>query len=672
MSKFLNNKLYRSLAFLTILLNSFLLSAQNPKFKLVGANDAGVSSAQPFLVKGEDYKLPKEFKGSEKALTMNYGGTVIYAFNDLDIHADYQLEVVYLADSDREQQIVADGNVIHGPVKLQAGKEQKYIIDLPKKAFAYSQLVLVFEEVGNGPNAIVSEVNLYSSNPKKAKPFEGKDKEELYNTQTYTLDTNIDIEKFIPTYAPIPASVTGTYNPKMSLNGTWLFNPRPSADFYKQKANQDWKPIVVPGQWSMQGFAVDSMQYAGYQRNFTIPSDWKGNTIKLRFDGVSSESEIYINSQKAGYHLGGMTAFELDITSLVKEGENKVDVKVRSESLADMLGSLTQYAAHQLGGITRKVTLFAVPTTYITDLRVETDLDDDYKDAELKVFTKIQNTTNQEQKNISVRLTLDNSNLVIEKTIPSIAANTTWSGTLEGKVKDPAKWDNEHPNLYDMKIELNQNKQVLERINKKIGFREIQVVGNQVLVNGKAVKLAGVCRHEVHPLTGRVLTEELQRKDVELYRDANVNFIRTSHYSPAEELLEICDELGMFVEVEAPVCWIGHHANENWKTLNYRDEMYYDYVLQANMENIHFYRNHPSVLFWSMANESYWNKGFAQVYEYVKLADTTRPSAFHDQGYGGFNNQGSTLPISNIHYPGPNGYKQAAKSDRPMVYGEYC
>ena len=223
-----------------------------------------------------------------------------------------------------------------------------------------------------------------------------------------------------------------------------------------------------------------------------------------------------------------------------------------------------------------------------------------------------------------------------------------------------------------MKIEVGTSDKVVEQIEKRFGFREIRIQGNRLLVNGKAVKLRGVCRHEMHPLTGRVMNPALERKDVELYRDANCNFIRTSHYPPCEELLEVCDELGMFVEVEAPVCWIGHHANENWKVLNYRDPKYYPYVLQANMEMIQFYRNHPSIIFWSMANESYWNKEFAQVEVYMEKADPTRPFTFHDQAYGGFNNQGSTAPIANIHYPGPNGYKVAAKSDRPMTYGEYC
>lgn len=239
-------------------------------------------------------------------------------------------------------------------------------------------------------------------------------------------------------------------------------------------------------------------------------------------------------------------------------------------------------------------------------------------------------------------------------------------------VKSPLLWDNEHPNLYRLHLDLYEGENSIAQIEKKFGFREVEVRGNRLLVNGRPVKLRGVCRHEAHPLYGRSLTDEEWKADAELYRAANCNFIRTSHYPPAEEFIEYCDELGLFVELEAPVCWIGHHANENWQKLNYKDEKYYDYVLQADMETVHFYRNHPSVIFWSMANESYWNKGFAQVAEYMKKADTTRPFAFHDQAYGGFNNQGSTAPIANIHYPGPGGYQEATKSDRPMTYGEYC
>ena len=648
------------------------LQAQQEGMHQVAANDCGLEGKQPFLIKGDDYRLPPSFTGSQEALTCNFGGTVIYAFDQMDIQADYRLEVVYLADNERVQRIVVDGNELQAPVTLTKGKEQRYEIDLPKKSFAYGQLVLVFE-VLKGDNALVSEINLYSSNPKALKPFEGERKRELAHTQAYTVDTTVCAEDVLPVYTVKPHQVAGTYNPVLSLNGTWVFNEKPDNQFYmKKQVGPDWKPILVPGEWAMQGFKVDSAGFAGYQTTFTVPEDWKGKRVKLRFDGVSSESVVYLNGKEVGSHMGGMTAFELDVTQALKSGENLLSLQVRSESMADMLGSLTQYAAHQIGGITRKVTLFAVPDVHLSDLRIVTDLDDTYKDAEWKVYATLSNDSEQAQKNISLRLSLAESPIVLNQTIPEIAAGKKWSGWLTGKVVSPKKWDNEHPYLYTMKADVGVAGQIVEQIEKRFGFREIQVKGNQLLVNGKAVKLRGVCRHEVHPLTGRVMTPALERMDVELYRAANCNFIRTSHYPPCEELLEACDELGMFVEVEAPVCWVGHHANENWQKLNYRDSKYYPYILQANMETIHFYRNHPSVLFWSMANESYWNKEFAQVQVYVEKADPTRPFTFHDQAYGGFNNQGSTTPIANIHYPGPNGYKVAAKSDRPMTYGEYC
>lgn len=667
----------KTLKYFVLWIGVFCLSipvivAQSSSMKRVAANDCGVSGSQPFLVKGENYKMPANLTDTEEALTCNFGGTVIYAFNHLDIHADYQLEVVYLADHERMQRIVADGIEIQSPTILEAGKEQRYRIDLPRKAYAYGQLVLVFDGSGKGDNVIVSELNLYSSNPNAPVPFEGEEKRALHHAQSYKIDTEVDVEKVLPVYTVVPHSVPGTYQSSMSLNGPWLFCPSPAANFYVSGASADFKPILVPGQWSMQGFKVDSASMGGYLKIFILPEDWKGCRVKLRFDGVSSESRVYLNGKEVGYHLGGMTAFELDITSFLKEGENELALAVRSETLADMLGSLTQYAAHQLGGITRKVTLFAVPEVHISDLRIETELDDQYENAELKVFAAVTNTTGKSRKDISVRLSVDGRPAIIEKNIPQIAPGETWKGVLSGIVERPDLWSNERPNLYTLKMELSDGDSATELIEKRFGFREIEVKGNELFVNGRAVKLRGVCRHEAHPLTGRVMNESLQRQDVELYRAANCNFIRTSHYPPAEELLALCDELGMFVEVEAPVCWVGHHANENWKQLNYQDSQYYPYVLQVNMETIHFYRNHPSILFWSMANESYWNKEFAQVQEYVRKADPTRPHTFHDQAYGGFNNQGSTSPIANIHYPGPDGYKVAAESERPMIYGEYC
>lgn len=557
----------------------FVLQAEDKGLRRVATNDCGVDNAQPFLIKGENGILPESFPGSKEAKTINVGNTLIYAFDQMDIQADYQMEVVYLADKRGEQRVVADGNEVQAPVVLEKGVERRYVIDLPKKAYAYGQLVLVFEAL-NGDNAVVSELNLYSSNPAPLKPFEGDRKKDLVHIQAYTVDTTVCAEKVLPIYAIKPHLVAGVYNPVLSLNGIWSFNEKPATYFYERKQmGQEWKPIVIPGQWSMQGFQVDSAAFGGYQTTFTLPADWSGKRVKLRFDGVSSESVVYLNGKEIGSHMGGMTAFELDVTNGLRSGENVLALRVRSESLADMLGSLTQYAAHQLGGITRKVTLFAVPEVHLSDLRIVTDLDDAYKDAELKVYVSVTNASANVQKNLSVRLSVSGEPVVLSQAIPEIAAGSTWSGWLTGKIASPKKWDSEHPNLYTLKVELGTSEKIVEQVKKRFGFREIQIQGNRMLVNGKAVKLKGVCRHEMHPLTGRVMNPALARKDIELYRDANCNFIRTSHYPPCEEMLEVCDELGMFVEVEAPVCWLGHHANENWKVLDYREQKYYPYVL---------------------------------------------------------------------------------------------
>lgn len=662
----------RLLTILLLIAGLLPLKAQNPQFTKVAENDCGEPGKQNFLVSGNDYTIPENLGGTLSQRTVNFGGNIIYAFDKVDINADYQLEIVYFSDNgNRIQQIAVDGNVVQEGTPLAKGVAQRYIIDLPRKAFAYGQLVMIIENITSANNTIVSEINIYSSNPRKLVPFEGERKLALKQTTSYKVDTDVDVEKVLPIFTPIPKNVSGVFTPTQSLDGIWQFTENPGENFYTQ-APVSWKNISVPGEWSMQGFKVDSAGYGAYYRSFSMPADWESQEVKLRFEGVHSEYTVYLNGKQIGEHMGGMTPYELNITPYITKGENRLFLKVRSESMADMLGSLTQYAAHQLGGITRPVTLIAVPKVHITDLRVVTDLDDQFQDATLKLFVTVANNSKTLAENNSLRVSLAGLKNVLVHSLPAIAAGKQWSGWIEMKVDAPKLWDNEHPNLYAMNVELRKGDQIEELVSKKIGFREVQVKGNQMLVNGKAVKLRGVCRHEVHPLKGRSLTTEDRRRDAELYRAANCNFIRTSHYPPAEEFLEICDELGLFVEVEAPICWMGHHANENWQKLNYRDPKYYGYVLQANMETIHINRNHPCVIFWSMANESYWNKEFAQVLEYMKKADPTRPQAFHDQGYGGFNNQGSTTPVANIHYPGPNGYKSVTNWEKPIVYGEYC
>lgn len=480
---------------------------------------------------------------------------------------------------------------------------------------------------------------------------------------------------------PVPAAVDGLKNNKISLNGIWKFKHTTSSDFasVSAMAATSWPEIRVPGEWVMQGFTVEPNTYAGYFREFMIPADWKGKRIMLRCDAVYSKAEVFVNSQPAGGHHGGFTPFEMEITNLVNiRDRNSISMRVMNESLADTLASGTQYAAHQMGGIARKIYLYALPETHLTNLQVETDFDNSYQKAVLRLKYALESPQNRrsDRFSLSVGLIDPQGNKVDLGNGSRIAISPAATGAkayAEIPVGKVLKWDAEHPNLYKLRVTLSKDKTPLETITQSIGFRKIEVRGEQVFVNGSPIKLRGINRHEVHPVRGRSLTDDLWKKDAELFRDANMNYIRTSHYPPAEEFIAACDSLGLFVELEAPFVWVGHAANSTWQKNNAQNAAYFNLISQGLQEMIRFYYNHPSVIIWSMANESNWGKNWESAFKLTNLIDPTRPKTFHDQALGGYNNYGSTsMQIANQHYPGPDGTKNIVDLGRPLLFGEYC
>lgn len=388
-------------------------------------------------------------------------------------------------------------------------------------------------------------------------------------------------------------------------------------------------------------------------------------------------ARVWVNGREIGWHEGPFVPFELDVTDAIQAGRNSLVVGVRSESFSDVLASATQYAGHPLGGITRKVTLFAIPRVNVAGLSVATVFDSNFKNATLKLQLNIANESEAAAEGASIRLALRSPggdvvpipSALVE--LPHLESRQVIAREVSIPVESAKQWDTEHPNLYTLQVELRSGGNV-ETVTQRVGFRQVEVRGNQVFVNNHPIKMRGVCRHETHPLLGRSLTPELCRRDAEVFRAANVNYIRTSHYPPSEEFLAACDDLGLFVECEAPLCWVNHGANSNWQSLNYRDPQLFPFLLRANQANVVFNRNHPSILIWSLANESSWSPLFAAVNQRVKQLDPTRPTSFHDQCWGSYNNDASQADIAVYHYPGTNGPAKCDEDRRPTLFGEYC
>jgi len=203
-----------------------------------------------------------------------------------------------------------------------------------------------------------------------------------------------------PVYRPLPVQAAGVESPVMSLCGDWRFSADPGKAFYTNPAAPapGVANIEVPGEWIMQGFTVPADRAAGYRRSFTLPGDWKGARVILRADAIFSDCRLWINGKQAGGHLGGFTPFERDITDLVRPGENYIAISVRNESIANLLSSGSKYAVHPLGGITRKIRLFAAPATHVAMLNVSTDLDASYRDAIVKFAASVRNDSAAESR----------------------------------------------------------------------------------------------------------------------------------------------------------------------------------------------------------------------------------------------------------------------------------
>lgn len=443
--------------------------------------------------------------------------------------------------------------------------------------------------------------------------------------------------------------VAGTKNPVINLKGTWKFTMNPPENFWTiETAPNNWSDIQVPGECAMQGFAIKHDAPCVYKTQIQIPEDYNGKVIKVKFDGVYSYARVWLNGNFVREHHGGFTAWECDITDHVKPGENAwLTVEITDKK--DELSYGSGYAKHQIGGILRSVWLQALPENYLEQLYIETDLDEKYQNAELKIQVKTALLTN-----ISILFKLFDPTGNKVELAKSEYKITGEKQVIVIPVQNPLKWDAEHPNLYTLTTELTDaNGEVEYSKIRKIGFRKVEIQGNQLLVNGMPVKLRGACRHDIHPLLGRMSTPEYDLKDALLAKEANMNFIRTSHYPPSESFLNYCDQYGIYVEDESAVCFVNTNRSAGYRELKQSGPEFEHQYLSQVEEMVHYHRNHPSVIIWSTGNESKYDVHIQKSYDFIKSVDPTRPVM---SSYPGLVPESEKCyDILSMHYPSHQG-----------------
>ena len=608
----------------------------------------------------EIYEFPGDSVGSYKGnRNVFFGNQLEFDVEGLPDGRECRVVGTFLSEKPRILTLDGNGTEFESRLVLEKGLPVTRSWVIPSSRLYGGKFSLTIR-AASGPNAVLQKLEIQTADGQALRPGARR----KFREATHEELENLVIP--LPSVTLRPQTVSGVKIPMMSLNGTWEFSPEGTGTF---------RPIQVPGEWKMQGIDVPAKSFALYRRSFDVPEDWRGKRIKLRFDAVHAVCEAFVNGKKTGGHEGGFVPFELDITPAVSFGKkNVLEVRVQSESVADSVSCISQYASHQVGGIIRKVTLFAVPEVHLASENNWTTLDASFKNAVLHYTAEVRNDAHAErQATLSVHLKDADGRIIAsrEQTV-TLSAGKTEPLDFEFVVHDAHLWTSETPYLYTVESMLQSNGDSISPKPLKVGLRQIKINGNRLIVNGLPVKLMAVNRHEIHPLRGRSLTPELCREDALLFKAANVNTIRTSHYPPSEEFLEACDEIGLFVECEAAVCWIEHHASPIWKKWDYLNARYFPYFLRPGLEMLAAYRNHPSILFWSLANESKWSPLWAKVLQVFKRYEQTRPCAFHDQCWGGFNNAHSKADIANYHYPSENNSDAWSKKGRPVWFGEYA
>jgi hypothetical protein len=495
--------------------------------------------------------------------------------------------------------------------------------------------------------------------------------------EKYSASSTINsLEVFPPDIhlTPRPSAVSGTDTLKVDLGGTWNFIVQPAPRFWEQNTASPGPAgaIQVPGEWAMQGFTVPKGGAAGYWRTVEIPRDWQAKRIKLKCDAAFSLAEVWVNGKRVGQYEGGFTPFEFDITDEIEAGKSAViALRLQQDTMAADLSSMINYAQHDLGGITRKIYLFAVPAVNLYRLHAETRFDSSFQDATLHLTLGVANQSQSTVDGAELRLHLtdpEGKPVALHPdsaSLPPLRAGENRVQGLDIPVAQPRHWENEHPWLYNLTAELVANGSMVETAERRIGFRQIEIRGNQLFLNGQPIKLHGVERHETNPARGRSLQPGTWSQDAKLLHEANMNYVFTSHYPVPEEFLDACDEVGLLVTEEMPSVWVGWQNGTGDAPKGSTDPRYYQTMATIDATAIEKDRSHPSIVFWQTCDECIWGRNYASLMSLFAAMDSSRPV--------NFSYEAGTSKFFSQHYPSlDEARKAAADSGKPIIYDQYC
>jgi beta-galactosidase len=429
----------------------------------------------------------------------------------------------------------------------------------------------------------------------------------------------------------------------LSLNGTWkfFFTETPEGtpgDFFSEKFNdRKWDTIHVPSNWEMQGFGDPLFRNVttpfkpdpprvpreynptgSYRRVFNVPASWKSREVFLRMEKAASASFVWINGQEVGYNEGGQEPAEYNITKYVRPGKNLIAVNVVKYSDGYYLENQDYW---RLAGIFDDVWLYSTPAEHIFDWQAVTDLDQDYVNAKLDLSVTVKNFTAVPAADlILTAIVYDRTGKQVRSFSQKFIVDASGEKVvkLSGDFFNPEKWSAEYPNLYKITFELSDaSGRIIEAIAGRFGFKETEIRNQIFYLNGVPVKLNGINSHMQHPALGHTMNEETIRKDMRIFKQFNINCVRTSHYPPVNRYLELADEYGIYVVDETGD---ESHATEYVSKLPEWEAMYRERTRKMVLRD----RNHPSILFWSAGNESGEGDNICSVIDEGKKYDLTR------------------------------------------------